>query len=69
MPYHDSVHSLVYSAPVGVPLNHAELSVSEQTFTQIDIGHPKEFGPVSTPKSIHEQKGMNEAVFPIEVLL
>ena len=70
MPYHDSMHASssfrkppvlqdvavpVYSAPLGVPLVHSEHSISEQTFTQFDIGHPNEFEPVSTPKFVHRK--------------
>ena len=59
--YHDSMQAsthqssvapapVPYFAPLGVPLSHHDQSVSDQTFTQFGIPHPKDFEPVSTPK-------------------
>ena len=70
VPYQDSMHTSssfrnapgVKEAPpqvvpLQIPLQLSEQSISEQTFTQFDIGHPKEFEPISTPKFVHHQKG------------
>ena len=63
IPYHDSMQTSssfqgpprAYTVPLGVPIVHSEQALSEQTFTQFDIAHPKEFESVSTP--VHHHKG------------
>lgn len=48
--HHHEVAPPVASAPLRVPLSHHDHSISDQTFTQMDIAHPRDFEPVSTPK-------------------
>lgn len=84
IPYHDSMQTSIscknpsvlqdqgpraYSAPLGVPIVHYEPVLSEQTFTQIDIAHPKDFDCVSTPKTAYQQRdfSMNLSMIPPEI--
>lgn len=67
IPYHDSVQdsnlqdSISFKGPfTASPPPAMKQPVSDVTFTQIDIAHPKRFDIVSTPKTTHQQKGVHQ---------
>ena len=61
----DSAPPQSYSVPLGAPLHSDQpfgSSITEQTFTQFDIAHPKNFEPISTPKTQHSKQGILQYV-------
>jgi hypothetical protein len=69
LPFHDSMQTSScsttmpdnprhYSAPLGAPIVHYDQALSEQTFTQFDIAHPKSTDSVSTPRIVSRPRGI-----------
>ncbi len=65
---HEVPAPMPYLAPLGVPISHRDRSISDQTFTQMDIAHPRYFEPVSTPKNISQHKHVSSGMLPLHCL-